>query len=157
MQCICGCKIIPENFVKICEDELQERVLLKVPGGAAWPVDVERREGEVLLHNGWPNFAAFYSLQFGYLLVFDYIGHCNFQVRVFDTSATEINYPNLCEPSTPCKKKRARSASHKAFQSRPILKQEKGLHYIRFFLFFFGISYVYVFAKFLNTRTACIL
>lgn len=88
-------QIIPQKFVRSQEEKLPERVLLKTPVGAAWAVDVERKNGQVLLGNGWPQFAKFYSLSFGHVIVFDYMGHCNFQVHVYDTSATEINYPNL--------------------------------------------------------------
>lgn len=85
--------MIPENFVRKYGEELRGRVVLKAPGGAPWPVDVERKKGQVWLHNGWPEFATFYSLCFGYLLVFEYVQHSSFRVLVFEPSATEINYP----------------------------------------------------------------
>ncbi|KAK1401306.1 hypothetical protein POM88_000911 [Heracleum sosnowskyi] len=83
--------MIPEKFVR--KEELRGRIILKAPGGAPWAVDVERRKGEVWLCNGWPDFATFYSLSFGYLLVFEYVEHSNFRVRVFNPNATEIDYP----------------------------------------------------------------
>lgn len=140
-------KVIPIKFVRSHEEKLPERVLLKTPGGTAWAVDVERKKGEVSLQNGWAQFAKFYSLSFGYFIVFDYMGHCNFQVRVYDTSTTEINYSNLndeksvlqirklptgiddsssCELIMPCKKTRASYASQEAFHDGPKLKQEQG-------------------------------
>ncbi|XP_074352722.1 B3 domain-containing protein LOC_Os12g40080-like [Apium graveolens] len=88
--------IIPRKFVRNHEDKLLERVVLKTPGGAAWAVDVERRNNKVSVRNGWPQFATFYSISFGYnLVVFDYIGQCNLLVHVYDPSTTEINYTNL--------------------------------------------------------------
>lgn len=162
-------KIIPKRFVKSHQEELRKRVLLKAPGGAAWAVDVERKKGEVSLQNGWPQFATFYSISFGYLLVFDYMGHCKFQVRVFDTSTTEIKYPNLnkkelvprirniptviddsssCELIMPCKKTRASFVSQEAFhRDGPKLKQEKGHSPLSQFL-------IYVFAQSVHTHTA---
>lgn len=152
-------KIIPQKFVRSQEEKLPERVLLKTPGGAAWAVDVERRNSKVSLQSGWPQFAIFYSLSFGYLVVFDFIGHRNFQVRVYDPSATEINYPNLnngkyvlqirkipnviddssCyELNMPCKKTRTSSAtaSQEAFHDGLKLKQEKGYSPLSQFLNF---------------------
>lgn len=163
-------KIIPQKFVRRHEEKLPERVLLKTPGGAAWAVDMERRNSKVSLRSGWPQFATFYSLSFGYLVVFDYTEHCNFQVRVYDPSATEINYPSLnngksvlqirkmkipaviddssCyELNTPWKKTRRSSASQEAFHDGPELKQEKGYFPLSQFLNF-------VFAQFLFTHTA---
>ncbi|KAK1363866.1 hypothetical protein POM88_039427 [Heracleum sosnowskyi] len=140
--------IIPQKFVRSHEEKLPERVLLKTPVGAAWAVDVESKKGEVSFQNGWPQFATFCSLSFGYLVVFHYMGHCNFLVRVYDTSAAEINYPNLddgksvlqitkiptviddsssCELIMPRKKTRASSASQEAFHDGPKLKQEKAI------------------------------
>ncbi|KAL1809865.1 hypothetical protein ACET3Z_026855 [Daucus carota] len=91
--------MIPKEFVKNHEEELRGRVHLKAPGSAAWPVDVVRTQGEVWLQNGWPEFAKFYSLSFGSLLVFEYLEHFNIRVRVFDTSATEIDYSLTCDPN----------------------------------------------------------
>lgn len=164
-------EIIPQMFVRSHQEELWDRVPLKAPGGAAWTVDVERKKGEVSLQNGWPQFATFYSLSFGYLFVFDYMGHCKFQIRVFDTSTTEIKYPNLndhehvprirkiptviddsssCKKIMPCKKTRASFVSQEAFHCDGLkLKQEKGHSSLSQFL-------IYVFAQFVQTHTAYI-
>ncbi|KAL8117557.1 hypothetical protein AgCh_015439 [Apium graveolens] len=85
--------MIPKKFVRKYGEELRGRVTLKASGGAPWPVEVERKKGEVWLHNGWPEFATLYSLCFGYLLVFEYVERSYFRVIVFDPSATEIEYP----------------------------------------------------------------
>lgn len=107
-----GLKKIPDKFVRKYGEELRGRVMLKAPGGAPWPVDVERNKGEVWLHNGWPEFATFYSLCFGYLILFKYVENSNFRVLVFDPSATETDYiisnniRNPDENSVPGVKKR---------------------------------------------------
>ncbi|KAK1363867.1 hypothetical protein POM88_039428 [Heracleum sosnowskyi] len=85
--------MIPGKFVRKYGEEIQGRVLLKASGGATWSVNVQRKKGEVWLRNGWPEFAKFYSLCFGHSILFEYQGNCNFRVVIFDTSATEIDYP----------------------------------------------------------------
>ncbi|XP_074336647.1 putative B3 domain-containing protein Os03g0621600 [Apium graveolens] len=81
--------MIPRKFVKKYETNLDYRVSLNSPNGLAWPVKLERHEADA-----WPESARFYSIQFGYLLVSRYRGHCNFKVRVFDPSSMEIESPS---------------------------------------------------------------
>lgn len=87
-------QMFPRKFVKKYGTNLDSRITLNAPNGLAWPVNLEILEGDVWLQDGWPEFARFYSIQFGHLLVFKYRGHCNFKVRVFDPSSTEIEYPS---------------------------------------------------------------
>lgn len=110
--------MIPEKFVKKYGTELHGKVRLKAPGGAPWPVDLQRKQGKVWLRNGWPQFATFYSLCFGHSVLFKYQGNCDFEVVIFDTSATEIDYPKklgkrtkgrLNDELRACKKKRVQS------------------------------------------------
>lgn len=73
---------------------LAESVLLKDPSGAEWRIELTRSEGEVWLEKGWPEFAKFYSLDHGYLLVFSCEGDFScFQVRIFNRNTMEIDYP----------------------------------------------------------------
>lgn len=71
------------------------RISLKVPNGLAWRVTLKTRNGDVWLKNGWTEFARFYSVKFGHLLIFKYRGHSEFKVRIFDSSSTEIDYPSF--------------------------------------------------------------
>ncbi|KAK1369139.1 hypothetical protein POM88_035231 [Heracleum sosnowskyi] len=84
----------PEKFSRIFGKTLKDSVSLSTPGGPLqWSVDLKRRKGKVWLQNGWPEFAKFYSIRFGYLLVFEYKGDSNFQVLIFEPSAMEMDYP----------------------------------------------------------------
>ncbi|KAK1356583.1 hypothetical protein POM88_049839 [Heracleum sosnowskyi] len=85
--------LFPEMFSRSFGKNLNESVSLKTPSGSQWSVDLKRSKGKVWLQNGWPEFANFYSICFGYLLVFEYKGDSSFQVLIFDTSALEIDYP----------------------------------------------------------------
>ncbi|KAE9466907.1 hypothetical protein C3L33_01164, partial [Rhododendron williamsianum] len=84
---------IPMKFISQFGKNVGNHVFLKVPSGAVWKVELERSNGVVWMCNGWKEFAKYYSIGFGHLLVFRYDGNCNFNVLIFDTSASEIEYP----------------------------------------------------------------
>ncbi|KAI8542287.1 hypothetical protein RHMOL_Rhmol08G0127200 [Rhododendron molle] len=81
------------KFISQYGKNLGDHLFLKVPSGAVWKVGLERSNGVVWMCNGWKEFAKYYSIGFGHLLVFRYDGNCNFNVLIFDTSASEIEYP----------------------------------------------------------------
>ncbi|PSS36438.1 B3 domain-containing protein [Actinidia chinensis var. chinensis] len=103
---------IPEKFSSKHGKNLGKLVFLKVPSGATWTVELANSNGEVWLCNGWKEFSEYYSICFGHFLVFRYEGNSNFHVLIFDTTASEIEYPfhgeqsnmnpngNLREPET---------------------------------------------------------
>ncbi|XP_022740304.1 B3 domain-containing protein LOC_Os12g40080-like isoform X2 [Durio zibethinus] len=86
---------IPRKFVRKYGNGLSSPVVLMVPGGATWHVELTKSDGVVWLQNGWQEFAEHYSLKYGHLLVFRYEGNCKFQVLIFDMSASEIEYPYI--------------------------------------------------------------
>ncbi|XVF17770.1 hypothetical protein REPUB_Repub10bG0152100 [Reevesia pubescens] len=86
---------IPREFVRKYGDCLSSPVLLKVPSGDTWQVELTKSDGDIWLQNGWQEFAQHYSQKYGHLLVFKYEGNGNFQVLIFDMSATEIEYPYI--------------------------------------------------------------
>ncbi|CAN6541756.1 unnamed protein product [Malus baccata var. baccata] len=77
------------KFVKKYGDKLSNPVLLKLPNGSEWPVELK----SAWFDNGWPDFSEFYSLRCGHWLVFQYEGNSKFNVFIFDRSCTEIDYP----------------------------------------------------------------
>ncbi|XP_058006817.1 B3 domain-containing transcription factor VRN1 [Hevea brasiliensis] len=84
---------IPRRFVRRYGSELSSPVFLKVPSGAKWQVQLVKCNGEIWLENGWQEFVEYYSLVFGYFLIFEFEQNCHFNVFVFDKSASEIDYP----------------------------------------------------------------
>ncbi|XP_038702135.1 B3 domain-containing transcription factor VRN1-like isoform X2 [Tripterygium wilfordii] len=84
---------LPRDFVKKSGRSLPSLVILKVPTGAVWPVELAKRDGKFWFQNGWQEFAGYYSLDYGHMLVFEYDGCSHFHVIIFDKSATEIKYP----------------------------------------------------------------
>ena len=49
--------------------------------------------GGVWLENGWCEFPSCHGLTMGHLLVFRYDENSQFDVLIFDATATEIDYP----------------------------------------------------------------
>ncbi|CAN6686340.1 unnamed protein product [Malus baccata var. baccata] len=85
---------IPPAFVMKNEDCLADSVFLKDPTGRVWRIELTRRCGKVWLQKGWSEFAKFYSLNHGYLLVFSHEGgFSHFLVRIFQRNTLEIDYP----------------------------------------------------------------
>ncbi|KAK8653763.1 hypothetical protein V6N13_127747 [Hibiscus sabdariffa] len=84
---------IPKKFLRKYGNELTSSVLLTVPSGDTWHVELTNSDGAVWLQNGWQEFSEFYSLKMGHFLVFKYEGNGKFLVLIFDTSASEIKYP----------------------------------------------------------------
>ncbi|KAL1833940.1 hypothetical protein ACET3Z_003591 [Daucus carota] len=122
--------MIPKKFVSKYGNKLGSRISLKAPNGLVWKVNLERDENEVWLQDGWPQFAKFYSIQFGHLLFFKYRGHCDFKVRIFDPSCTEMDYPSsrsakLKSGESSKKRKRAIKTDHLASSdlNRPCKKR----------------------------------
>ncbi|KAG8474659.1 hypothetical protein CXB51_031176 [Gossypium anomalum] len=84
---------IPGKFVRKYGNGLSNSVLLTVPSGDTWHVELTKSDGIVWLQNGWQEFSEYFSLKYGHLLVFKYEGNGKFLVLIFDTSASEIDYP----------------------------------------------------------------
>lgn len=86
-------QLFPENFLRFFGKNLKDNIILNAPSGLEWLIDIKRHKGKVWLQNGWPEFAKYYSISFGYLLVFEYKGESKFQVLIFEPSCLEIEYP----------------------------------------------------------------
>ncbi|XP_038719473.1 B3 domain-containing transcription factor VRN1-like [Tripterygium wilfordii] len=84
---------IPRKFVTRYGINLLNMVILRVPSGAVWHVALLKEDGDVWLCRGWREFVEFYSLECGHLVLFQHEGCSEFDVLIFDKSATEIQYP----------------------------------------------------------------
>ncbi|XP_050211906.2 B3 domain-containing transcription factor VRN1-like [Mercurialis annua] len=85
---------IPRKFVRFYGNNLSNSVVLKVPSGANWKLELVKCDGEIWFQNGWQEFVKFYSIVYGSFLVFEYNQtNSEFNVTIFDTSALEIDYP----------------------------------------------------------------
>lgn len=77
---------------------LRDNIVLEVPAdGMLWAVRLQKKSGdggEVWLRERWSEFAKYYSIGDGYLLLFAHQGNSHFHVTIFDKTATDqIKYP----------------------------------------------------------------
>ncbi|CAI9774568.1 unnamed protein product [Fraxinus pennsylvanica] len=93
---------IPNKFVKRYGHQLFNVVRLADSIGALWCVRLEKVEESLWFHDGWEKFVEDHSVSYGYFLLFKYNGNSNFNVHVFDLTATEVHYPrpNSLDPFT---------------------------------------------------------
>ncbi|XP_048228269.1 B3 domain-containing transcription factor VRN1-like [Ricinus communis] len=118
---------ITRRFVRRYGNDLSTPVVLKVPSGAKWEVELVKHDGEIWLQNGWQEFLKYYSLDHGFFLVFKYNQrNYNFNVIIFDKSAIEIDYPRtdfaLRKRGISCQR---RSLDEFGFRIKPLTDEEK--------------------------------
>ncbi|XP_048134573.1 B3 domain-containing protein At5g18090-like isoform X2 [Rhodamnia argentea] len=84
---------IPKSFLRRCGKDLSNSVLLQVPAGSTWTIELEKRNNDMVsLWKGWREFMEYYSVGHGHLIVFEYKGNSTFCVIIFNKSASEIDY-----------------------------------------------------------------
>ncbi|KAL5557169.1 hypothetical protein UlMin_039405 [Ulmus minor] len=83
--------MIPKKFKRKYGETLSNPVLLELPCGLEWKVELS--DDKVCFDKGWAEFADYYALEFGHMLVFRYKGNSQFHVFIFDKSTSEIDYP----------------------------------------------------------------
>ncbi|XP_050211902.1 B3 domain-containing transcription factor VRN1-like [Mercurialis annua] len=84
---------IPRKFVRLYGNNLPNSIVLKVPSGAKWKIELTKCDGEIWFQNGWQEFVKYYSIAYGSFLVFQFNLNSEFNVTIFDTSTLEIDYP----------------------------------------------------------------
>ncbi|KAF3438878.1 hypothetical protein FNV43_RR17153 [Rhamnella rubrinervis] len=114
----------PPKFVEEHARNLPDMIVLEVADGEKWDVKLKKGDddrGEVWLSKGWSEFAKFYSIQSGYLLLFTYEGNFHFHVIIFDKCAMEIDYPS----SFHCKEEYDSDASLQILEDFPTYRKRK--------------------------------
>ncbi|MED6197729.1 hypothetical protein PIB30_059448 [Stylosanthes scabra] len=90
---------LPNKFTNKYGSGLPNPLYLKPPDGTEWKVDWTNHDGGILFEKGWKEFAAYYSLDNGHLLCFEYKGTSHIQVHILDMSGLEIDYPTIAVPA----------------------------------------------------------
>ncbi|CAN6460006.1 unnamed protein product [Victoria cruziana] len=57
--------------------------------GSPWSVKLQKHNKDMFIANGWREFSACHSLQFGDFLMFTYNGYLGFDLKIFDRSGCE--------------------------------------------------------------------
>ena len=81
---------IPDNFLRKYGDQLSTVATLTVPDGSVWCLGLKKVNNRVCFVDGWQGFIERYSIDIGYLLVFEYEKKSNFIVYIFRTA--ELDY-----------------------------------------------------------------
>ncbi|KAJ6791022.1 B3 domain-containing protein-like [Iris pallida] len=76
--------VLPEKFVKCFKDKLSENVILRGPSGNLWRVKLLKVQDDLLLKDGWKEFAEAHNVEEGDMLSFEYEGYSCFNVLVYD-------------------------------------------------------------------------
>ncbi|XP_061336826.1 B3 domain-containing transcription factor VRN1-like [Gastrolobium bilobum] len=84
---------IPYNFIRKYGGDMPNPMFLKPPDGTEWEIFWTKHDGDVWLQKGWKEFARYYSLDHGHMVLFEYMQTCHFEVHIFDKSTLEIDYP----------------------------------------------------------------
>lgn len=69
-------------------------IFLKLPDGTEWKICHSKLDGDIWFQDGWKDFATYYSLDHGHVMVFEYKDTSHFGVHIFDKSSLEIEYPS---------------------------------------------------------------
>lgn len=86
----------PTAFIRRYGKDMPKWVLLKVPSGETWTIDLEKHNGRVWLGKGWKNFVEYYCISAEYSITFGFVGNSMFHTVIFDESGQEIDYPIKC-------------------------------------------------------------
>ncbi|XP_020970412.1 B3 domain-containing transcription factor VRN1-like [Arachis ipaensis] len=70
---------IPNKFTSKYGGGVKNPVYLKPPDGTQWKVRRTQHDYQILFEKGWKEFAAYYSLDHGHLLQFEYNGTSCFE------------------------------------------------------------------------------
>ncbi|XP_074318179.1 B3 domain-containing protein LOC_Os12g40080-like [Silene latifolia] len=84
---------IPKKFMTEYGIELTDVVILKIPTGKTWEVELLKENGRTWFNDGWNKVVKFCSICHGHFLMFTYEGKSRFNVYIFDMTACEIEYP----------------------------------------------------------------
>ncbi|CAI9110071.1 OLC1v1010035C1 [Oldenlandia corymbosa var. corymbosa] len=86
---------IPTSFMEDYADAFKnnKKVVLKIPNGETWPIELRETEIGTWFKKGWKEFASYYEIEPRQFLVFRYEGNYQFYVLIFDSSGSEIEYP----------------------------------------------------------------
>ncbi|KAF5206611.1 B3 domain-containing transcription factor vrn1 [Thalictrum thalictroides] len=105
-------------FIRNFGRELSDFIVLKVPSGKEWHVELCKEEGRVWFQNGWDTFLDYHSICAGHVLVFKYDGSSQFNVVICECGC-EIEYP--CDANN---LKEANNETGKNEQRRKISKND---------------------------------
>ncbi|XP_062102202.1 B3 domain-containing transcription factor VRN1-like [Humulus lupulus] len=86
---------IPKKFTRKYGETLSNSVLVKLPCGSKWKMELTKKDENIWFEKGWLDFAKHYAIKRGSMISFEYEGNSEFSVVIFDLSTVEIDYPTI--------------------------------------------------------------
>lgn len=86
---------IPNGFTRKFNGDMSNPVILKPPDDTKWEIHWSKHDSEIWFQKGLKEFAKYYSLDHGHLVLFEFKDASNFEVRIFDKGTLEIEYPMI--------------------------------------------------------------
>ncbi|XLS70229.1 hypothetical protein HN51_027094 [Arachis hypogaea] len=94
---------LPITFTEKYGSALSNPLYLNPPDDTEWRVDWTNHDGEILFKKGWKEFVAYYSLDHGHLLWFEYNTRTShIKVHIFDMSCLQIEYLPMIKSKSSC-------------------------------------------------------
>ncbi|XP_058765288.1 B3 domain-containing transcription factor VRN1-like [Vicia villosa] len=84
---------LPKDFTKKYSNDMVNPIFLKTPDEKKWEIHTVKADGDFWFQKGWKDFATYYSLAHGNMIVFQYEKTSHFMVHIFDKRTLEIEYP----------------------------------------------------------------
>ena len=106
---LCCVQRIPSKFTRLNGGDLSNPMFLKPPDGTEWKISHSELDGAIWFDEGFNEFAKYYSLDHGHMLLFEDKGGPHFGIHIFDKSTLEIQYPGH-NPKMPPRKKAKRKS-----------------------------------------------
>ncbi|RYQ86742.1 hypothetical protein Ahy_B10g106377 [Arachis hypogaea] len=89
--------MIPKSFVRKYWEGISNPIILKLPNNREEEVYwSQRKKNEIWLQNGWDEVVKLCHLEYEFLLTFEYKERSCFELKVYDKSASQINYHSDC-------------------------------------------------------------
>ncbi|XP_061340028.1 B3 domain-containing protein Os11g0197600-like [Gastrolobium bilobum] len=102
-----GKLMIPKKFTGKYGGEMSNPVFLKPPDGTEWEVFWSRKDGYIWLQKGWKEFATYYSLKHGHMVLFEYKKTSHFEDNLDQIS--DDDSVKISDELPPCHKTRMKS------------------------------------------------
>lgn len=104
---------LPPKFARDVRDLVGQKTQIEDSNGHKWTVEFSLVDGSLAFQEGWHKFVEDHQLEHGEILVFNYVKHGHFVVRIYGLSACEIMDFNR---GRKLPKKRSRSDQETVFQ-----------------------------------------
>ncbi|CAK8540844.1 unnamed protein product [Lathyrus sativus] len=84
---------LPKSFTTKHSNDIQNPIFLKTPDDKKWEMHISEANGDFWFEKDWKEFATYYSLDHGNMILFHFEEKTHFVVHIFGKNTLEIDYP----------------------------------------------------------------